>query len=378
MRKARAALLAACGTTRKHVSVGLDGEATITGVARARRAAKGKSVRLSPVLDFRAIRCAQISAAAFPSVPVAAGSVPALLEQLPESQPEPGAGPARGINVTAFHTSDHFMSDAALQGIIANYGIPYLRVPISDFFNQTDNLKLLNAIKNAGARPEVIVHGNCPVGTGDTTRSNNLLNLVDQVFPTGNYYVEYGNEEDLINCSPPGTHTYDHGQDASTYAGGWNRDVPMLKANHPRALFMGPVNFQYNGRYVETFLRNAVPRPDGVSWHEYECAPTNSDQTCLNHIARLSIRLDDYGTRAAAVGYKPPVWITEWNLDSGADSRYSTSFIQTWTQQMLAKLESEITAGRIAVAEQYAMAESHPLFNSDNSLTLQGQAFFGE
>src|SRR5437016_6085824 len=66
MRRARAALLASCGTTRSQTSVSLDGEAEITGVADARRGAKGKSVRLSPVLRFGAIRCAQIAAAARP------------------------------------------------------------------------------------------------------------------------------------------------------------------------------------------------------------------------------------------------------------------------------------------------------------------------
>jgi hypothetical protein len=90
MLRARAALVAACGTARKQTSVRLDGEASITGVADARRNAKRRSVRLNPVLDFRAIRCAQIAAAPgtpAPASPVAAASAGPPMEPQPEPVP---------------------------------------------------------------------------------------------------------------------------------------------------------------------------------------------------------------------------------------------------------------------------------------------------
>src|SRR5204863_3057967 len=100
-------------TTRSQTSVSLDGEAEITGVADARRGAKGKSVRLSPVLHFGAIRCAQIAAAARPPAPVAAASVSAPAGPPAEPQPEPepgsdctltlGSGP---IEAVANHSAD--------------------------------------------------------------------------------------------------------------------------------------------------------------------------------------------------------------------------------------------------------------------------------
>jgi hypothetical protein len=94
LRRARAALGAACGTTPQRASVRLHGQAALTGVAEAKRGAEGKSVRLSPVLGFRATSCAQVAAAAgppAPATPVAAASA-ASTEPPPAPRPEPAPG----------------------------------------------------------------------------------------------------------------------------------------------------------------------------------------------------------------------------------------------------------------------------------------------
>lgn len=92
MRKARAALAAACGRARNQ-AVGLEGEALITGVASARRGAKGNAIQLLPVLDFRATRCARVTAATQappgPPASVAAASLPTPPAPPPEPPPEP-------------------------------------------------------------------------------------------------------------------------------------------------------------------------------------------------------------------------------------------------------------------------------------------------
>ncbi|PWU25498.1 MAG: hypothetical protein C5B48_01035 [Candidatus Rokuibacteriota bacterium] len=273
----------------------------------------------------------------------------------------------RSANVAAHTNQDPFMRDPALRGTISRYGIPYLRIPFRSNFSDADYLTLLQGIKEVGARPQVIVRGNC---TADLAGSSHLLQLVDTVFPTGNYYVEYGNENDL-QC----------GLSAANYIAGWNRDVPQLRASHPRALFMGPVNYRWDGPYVSTFLARANPRPDAVSWHEYACSTANSDAYCLAHIANWSAHLNDYDARAAMVGYRPPVWISEWNLDPFDDARYNEPFIKTWVAQALARWEAEASAGRIAVAELYPLAAGSStggfqLFRSDGTLTLEGQQFF--
>jgi hypothetical protein len=372
MRKARAALLAACGISRNQASIRLDGEATITGVADARRDVKGKSVRLSPVLDFRAIRCAQITGAAVPPVPVAAGSVPASHEPPPEPQPEPEpnchcAGPARSINVAAFSNGDQLMTHPALQNFLRAHGVLWLRIPNRPGLNYQ---KLLNAVKNSGARPLPIAVGSC---SRNLAMSDRILDMVDATFPGVDYWVEYGNENDL-QCS----------RTKETYTQSWNEDISQLKPQHPRAKFVGPVIHQWNSAYVNYFLRKANPQPDAVSWHEYACGSSDSDQDCFDHIQHWTTHLNRYDTLATSVGYRPPVLITEWNLDPFDDVRYTTpSFIQPWTRRALAKWESEIAAGRVATVFQYPLAAGSAtggfqLFKTDDSLTLQGQAFFGQ
>jgi hypothetical protein len=277
----------------------------------------------------------------------------------------------RSINISAFNPADQFMTSAALQGIIAGYRIPFLRMPFRSSFTDADYLKLLNAIENAGAVPQVIVRGVC---TRDVAASNRVLSLVDEVFPTGDYWVEFGNEHDL-QC----------GANAASYTTAWNQDVPQLKAGHPRARFMGPVNFQYNGSYLLHFLQNANPRPDAVSWHEYVCGTTWSNDTCLNNIDNWTNHVNGAEAQFSTAGYRVPVWITEWNMNPQDEARYQQSFIQTWTQRALDRWSTLASAGKIAVAMNYTTA-SHgtfngqpsgfQLFNPDNSLTLQGQTFF--
>ncbi len=292
----------------------------------------------------------------------------------PPPPPPPGGDLARlirSINISAFDATDQFMTSTGLQAIIAGYGIPYLRIPLRSSFTDADYRKLLSAIKNAGAVPEVIVRGLC---TRDVPTSNRVLSLVDEVFPTGDYWVEFGNENDL-QC----------GASAASYTGAWNQDVPSLKASHPRARFIGPVNFQYNGSYLLYFLQNANPRPDAVSWHECVCGTTGSNDTCLNNVANWANHVNGAEASFSTAGYRVPVWITEWNMDPQDEARYQQPFIQTWTQRALDQWATLAGAGKIAVAMIYTMA-SHgtfggqpsgfQLFKPGDTLTLQGQTFF--
>jgi Glycosyl hydrolase catalytic core len=302
------------------------------------------------------------------------GTYTGTSSELPPPPPPPDGDAARRIrslNISAFDANDQFITSTALQAAIAGYRIPYLRIPFRSNFTDADYRKLLTAIKNAGAVPQVIVRGVC---TRDVAASNRVLSLVDEVFPTGDYWVEFGNEHDL-QC----------GASAAGYTTAWNQDVPSLKASHPRARFMGPVNFQYNGPYLLHFLQNASPRPDAVSWHEYVCGTMWSNDTCLNNVANWTNHLNNADAQFSTAGYRVPVWITEWNMNPEDEARYQQSFIQTWTQRALDQWSTLAGAGKIAVAMNYTMA-SHGTFNGQssgfqlfapgNSLTLQGQTFF--
>src|SRR5437879_3211185 len=113
---------------------------------------------------------------------------------------------------------------------------------------------MVRAVTNAGAIPVAIIHGAC---RNSLSVSDHYLYNVDVATQNADYYVEYGNEED---------HSCDgsQGLSAAAYTAGWNRDIPTLKANHPHAHFIGPVNAGYDGPYIQTFMQNANPRPDAV------------------------------------------------------------------------------------------------------------------
>jgi hypothetical protein len=207
------------------------------------------------------------------------------------------------------------------------------------------------------------VHGAC----GGSSSDHHWLDLVDMVFP-GRYWVEYGNENDMKCAS-----------EAATYIAGWNRDVPWLKAAHPRASFIGPVTLEYKGQYIQTFMQQAVPRPDAVSWHEYVCDIGHTDQYCLEHITRWANHAVDMYARMTLAGYHVPVWITEWNMNPHDDTRYHTGFIELWTARALDEWAMLERAGVVDVTMLYTMTDhaNSGLVKPDGSFTAQGRMFFG-
>lgn len=276
----------------------------------------------------------------------------------------------RSVNDSLFDGSDQLMNDPTTQAILRQHKTPLIRMPFRDSLTDAQNLQALNAIKNAGAAPLVIVHGACV--SDPYTPDNHWLSLVAQVFGTGPVYVEYGNEEDL-GCNGGA------GISATTYQASWNSVVPRLKANYPTYKFIGPVNFQANPTYIATFVNGANPQPDFISWHEYTCSSTDSNSTCLGNISHWATHV--VNTNAAvqnAIGHTIPIMITEWNLDPQSDSRYSDqAFIQQWTTAALNELSS-LTGSGLYAAFNYT-AESHPIFqliDSLDHLTYQGAVFF--
>jgi len=288
----------------------------------------------------------------------------------------PTATRVRSINVKGLHLDDQFMNSAELQAAIKRHSVPYLRIPFRDGWTDAQYTDMVRAVTNAGAIPLAIIHGAC---TSSLAVSDHYLYDVDVGTRNTNYYVEYGNEEDHSCDGRPGL-------SAEAYTAGWNRDVPTLKANHPHAHFIGPVNAGYDGPYIETFMRTARPRPDVVSYHAYVCTAPDSNQTCLDAISQWATYATDLRNRMREnVGYTTPVWITEWNMDGMDEVRYQQPFIQTWTIRALKEWESLLKAGKIGAAFQYSMSNNgmlggscsgFQLFCADGSETLQGKAFF--
>jgi hypothetical protein len=243
-------------------------------------------------------------------------------------------------------------------------------MPFRDSLTDSQDLQVLNAIRNAGAAPLVIVHGAC---TSDPyTPDNHWLALVARVFSSGPVYVEYGNEEDLSCDTGPGI-------SATVYRASWNSVVSRLKVKFPSYRFIGPVNFQANPTYIATFVHGANPSPDFISWHEYPCNMTETAGYCLDAIRRWAAHVSNTNRAVRnAIGYTIPIMITEWNLDAVADPRYTNArFIQEWTTNALGEWGS-LTAAGLYAALIYT-SESHSdfqLIDGNNHLTPQGVAFF--
>jgi hypothetical protein len=128
-----------------------------------------------------------------------------------------------------------------------------------------------------------------------------------------------------------------------------------------------------------TFERLAHPRPDVISWHEYACANSDSDDACMRYLSHWSSHIADMRERLAAAGAAPtPVMVTEWNLDDRPDPRYqNAAFIKAWTAAALATLSASRSDGLIA-ATQYCVTNNpnFSLLTASGAETPAGEAFF--
>lgn len=270
-----------------------------------------------------------------------------------------------GTNMSLFDGHDQIVNNPATQTLLRQKQIPLIRMPFRSSLSDATELQGLQAIKNIGAAPLVIIRG--AVDPNVATDDAHEINLVQSVFGSSTVYIEYGNEEDLA------------GVNVTRYTNSWNAVVPSLKALAPTYKFIGPVNFQDNPTYIATFDQNANPRPDFNSWHEYTCNTSNPDQYCLDHISHWTTHIVNTNNAVrAAIGTTIPIMITEWNLDPNQDPRYANaSYIQNWTATALQTLAANAANGVVA-ATQYCATNNQGfnLIDSGNSPTPQGQTLF--
>lgn len=270
-----------------------------------------------------------------------------------------------GVNMALYDANDQITRNLTTQQFLRQQGVAIIRMPFRSGLPDTVELAALQAVKNIGATPLVIVHG--AVNVNATQDDLHLLQLTQSVFGAKTVYVEFGNEEDLA------------GVDVARYTAAWNATVPKLKAMAPTYKFIGPVNFQYNPDYIATFDKNASPRPDFNSWHEYVCDTSQSDSYCLSHLANWTTHVTRTNQAVqAAIGARIPIMITEWNLDPQQDPRYHDSaFMRQWTQKALDSLVAN-TANGVFAAMQYCATNNQDfnLLDWNNQLTAQGETIF--
>jgi len=263
-----------------------------------------------------------------------------------------------GSNLSTYNNQDFFLTNTQTQQNAQRMHIQMMRFP--DRGDRSVYLAAAQEIKTLGEVPLAILP------FGDSGADQQLVQDMNTVFGASLVYYEYGNEQDLA------------GVDANAYVTSWNAIVPQLKALAHNANFIGPVNFQANPQYIATFVQHASPKPDEVSWHEYTCPTSASNDTCINTISYWTQHIAD--TRSAiraALGSDIPVMITEYNWNPNAENdprRNDDAFLSTWTTRAFQTL----VQNQVFAANQYVLSNNQSLAmirDSDHTLTGQGQAF---
>lgn len=263
-----------------------------------------------------------------------------------------------GSNLSLYNNQDFFLTNPQTQQHAQQMHIQMMRFP--DRGDRSVYLAAAQEMKTLGEVPLAILP------FGDSAADQQLVQDMNTVFGTDRVYYEYGNERDLA-----GVH-------ADAYTASWNAIVPSLKTLAQNANFIGPVNFQANPQYIATFVQHASPKPDEVSWHEYTCPTSASNDTCINNISHWTQHIVDIRSAIrAAIGSDLPVMITEYNWNPNAESdprRNDDAFLSTWTAHAFQTL----VQNHVFAANQYVLSNNHSLAmirDSDHTFTGQGQAF---
>ncbi len=270
-----------------------------------------------------------------------------------------------GTNLGLFNSNDQVLTSATTRNLLQQMHVRIIRMPVRSSLSTATEIQAAQTIKNLGAMALVTLRGEVDpnVLADDTT----IINGMNSVFGNSIVYYEYGNEEDLL------------GVPVDKYTASWNAVIPKLKQIAQNGHFVGPVNFQYNRTYLTTFLQNANPRPDEVSWHEYTCDDSWASDICISHIDHWTNHISDArSAMTATIGTALPIMITEWNYAPNAvpnDGKNNDStFMSTWTSKALQTL----AANGIFASMQYSCTNTAiPLIDSSDSSTAQGKTFQG-
>jgi hypothetical protein len=268
-----------------------------------------------------------------------------------------------GTNMSLFNSNDQLLNSASTRTLLQQMHTRIIRMPVRSSLSETTEIEAAQVIKNMGAIPLVILRG--AIDSTVLADDSRIINDMNHIFGNTLVYYEYGNEEDLS------------GVDVERYTTSWNIVVPQLKHLALHGQFVGPVNSHYERTYLMTFLQQANPRPDEVSWHEYTCLDGWSNSICISSIAEWTYDISDArAMMEETIGSALPIMITEWNYAPNAkpnDGKNNNSaFMWTWTNMALQTL----AANRVFASMQYSCTNTViPMITSGNAPTEQGIAF---
>lgn len=278
-----------------------------------------------------------------------------------------------GANLGLFNSGDQFISSTETQALMQQMHIKIVRMPTRQSNSDAVNLAAAQAIKKIGAVAIVSLRGaQNPSVTQVMTDNTRMINVMNQVFGNSTVYYEFGNEDDL------------NGVKVEDYTARWNALVPQLKQMAKNGVFIGPVNYKYNPNYLKSFLQNANPRPDAISWHEYTCSYKWDAAKCMSALDNWTTHIN--GVRQVmqtTLGTELPMMITEWNYapdqliqSNGmgfADGKLTNqTFMSQWTSKALQTLIDN----HIFASMQYSVTNTAiPMVSSSNTITPQGAIF---
>jgi hypothetical protein len=268
-----------------------------------------------------------------------------------------------GTNLSLFDSNDQVLNSTATLSLLQRIHPGIIRMPFRSSLSNAVEMRAAQLIKSMGAAPLIVLHG--PDDQNTLASDIQIVQNMNAIFGHSVVYYEFDNESDL------------HGVGADQFVASWNAVIPQLKKIALHGQFIGPVNFQYNHNYLVTFLKNANPQPDAVSWHEYTCDDSWPNATCLARLDNWTKHISD--ARAAiiaTIGRLLPIMITEWNYAPNAvandGKNNDPAFLSAWTEKALQTL----AANRVFASMQYACTNTAiNLIDGNNALTPQGSAF---
>ncbi|HEY4384964.1 MAG TPA: hypothetical protein VGN34_10870 [Ktedonobacteraceae bacterium] len=290
---------------------------------------------------------------------------------VPTPTPTPSglAGPVSplifGTNVAFFDKNDQVLNSTATQSVLQQMHPTIIRMPTrQDTLTLDLEIQMAKTIKSLGAVPLIILQG--PHTPNPLNYDIGVIQAMNTVFGSGTVYYEFSNEED-----------YFHHTTAEQYVAAWNSMVPTFKQLAPTAQFIGPVTSSYNRDYLMTFLQQANPKPDEISWHEYTCDKSADAATCLGNIDHWTTHISDARTAMqTTLGKVYPIMITEWNYAPNPDPSDgkdgNAQFMTEWTTKALHTL----AANRIYASMEYSATNTYmSLINNNDAYTPQGTVF---
>jgi hypothetical protein len=273
--------------------------------------------------------------------------------------------------------SDSFLSNPKVRQGLKDIGTQIIRFPVRGTPNQPTIPGIKNwpevqqaamYVKQLSMTPLVILRN--PRDSDLLNDDTQVVQYMTQLFGSNStVYYEWGNEPDLNNGNQV---------DVNTDVNQWNNVVSKLKTMAPKAQFIGPVGFEYgDGSYIKTFLQNAQPTPDEVSWHSYTCNAGDSEDTCLQRLDKWNSYYNDIRSwMSSHLNKQLPIWITEWNYNPSQDIHTDfklkdQAFLQSWTQKAM---QTFIDNG-IGAAMYFDTEQVVPLVDANGTPTTQGIVF---